>query len=242
MNDNSRTYHIIACQVLWHELNHFSSKSGNRFTFQYLEQGLHNTPEILREKLQDAIDSAEDGPSAILIGYGLCSNGIEGITARNTKLVVARGHDCITYLLGSKERYRRYFDANPGTYWYSPGWIDTGSQPGKERYERLLKTYAEEYGEENAEYLMEMEQGWFREYSNAAYVDLGVGDSEKYREYTRNCARWLNWKCDELNGDPKLIRDFLEGNWDPDRFLIVEPGQTITASHDDLIVTIKKGE
>lgn len=232
-------YHIIACHVLWHELRHFSSLSSNSFTFHYLEQGLHNTPDILRKELQGAIDSADEECSAILIGYGLCSNGIEGISAGNKRLVVARGHDCITYLLGSRERYKKYFDANPGTYWYSPGWIDTGSQPGKERYERLLESYIEEYGEDNAEYLMGMEQGWFREYSNAVYVDLGLGDSAKYKEYTKQCAKWLKWKYEVLEGESNLIRDFLEGNWDSDRFLIVEPGETIVASHDDMIVRTK---
>ena len=242
MDNQIARYHVIACHVLWRELCHFASLSRNVFTFHFLKQGLHCTPEILRKELQDAIDAVEDGCSAILIGYGLCSNGIEGIVARNTKLVVARGHDCITYLLGCKERYKEYFDSHPGTYWYSPGWIETGSQPGKERYERTLQSYIEKYGRDNAEYLMEMEQGWFKEYSNAAYIDLGFGDSGEYKEYTRQCAKWLEWNYDELAGDPRLISDFLGGNWDSDRFLIAEAGQTIVASHDDTIITTKRAE
>ena len=94
-----------------------------------MKQGLHNTPDALRKELQKAIDEVEGGYSAILIGYGLCSNGLEGIVARNTKLVIMRGHDCITFLLGSKEHYKKYFERHPGTYWYSPGWLDSGSMP-----------------------------------------------------------------------------------------------------------------
>ena len=232
-------YHVIACHVLWREICHFASLSRNVFTLNFLKQGLHNTPDILRRELQSAIDATENDHAAILIAYGLCSNGIEGITARGTRLVVARGHDCITYLLGSKDRYRAYFDAHPGTYWYSPGWIDTGSQPSRERYERVFQSYVEKYGPDNAEYLMEMQQGWFKEYSNAAYTDLGFGDTEEYKEYTRKCAEWLEWDCDEIAGDPRLIVNLLEGNWNSDEYLIVEPGETIAASYDDKIIKVR---
>lgn len=230
-------YKIIACHVLWRELCHFASLSANNFEFHFLKQGLHNTPDLLRKELQAAIDAADnDCFSALLIGYGLCSNGIEGICARKTRLVVARGHDCITHLLGSKERYRQYFDAHPGTYWYSPGWIDTGGQPGQERYETTYRAYVDKYGEDNAAYLMEMEQGWFKEYSNAAYVDLGFGDSEPNKQYTRRCAEWLKWDYDELQGDPRLVRKLLEGEWNQDEFLVVEPGHRIVASFDEWII------
>lgn len=229
---------IVSCHVLWRELCHFASTSRNTFNFHFLRQGLHNTPDILRRELQTAIDGVEEGYSAILIGYGLCSNGLAGIIGRNTKLVIMRGHDCITFLLGSKERYREYFDRHPGTYWYSPGWIDSGSMPGRERYERTLQSYIEKYGENNAEYLMEQQQGWFEKYSNAAYVDLGFYDTRKYKVYTRQCAQWLGWNCDVLSGDPRLIVAFLEGNWNPEDFLVVEPGGVVVASYDEKIVDV----
>jgi len=235
-------YYLIACHVLWREFCYYAALSRNVFDIRVLKQGLHNTPEILRQELQDAIDAVEEGCSAILIGYGLCSNGVEGITARHTKLVVARGHDCITYLLGSRERYQEYFDAHPGTYWYSPGWIDMGEMPGKARYERLVQSYIDKYGEENADYLMEAEQGWIKEYSNAAYTDVGFGDTIRCKEYTRECAAWLGWNYDEVAGDPRLIKDLLEGNWNAEDFLVVSPGKTIAASHDDAIIKIKENE
>ena len=229
-------YHIIACHVLWREFCHYAALSRHTFTFCFLPQGLHNTPDVLRAEAQKAVDAAPADSEAILLGYGLCSRGIEGVAARKTRLVVARAHDCITYLLGTKERYRQYFDSHPGTYWYSPGWIDTQSQPGKARYEETRRKYVEQYGEDNAQYLMEMEQGWFKEYSNAAYIDLGFGDNAEYREFTRECAEWLGWKYDELPGDPSLVRDLLDGTWDAARFVVVEPGQTLCASHDDTVI------
>jgi hypothetical protein len=229
-------YQIIACHVLWRELCYYASLSRNVFDFRFLKQGLHNSPEVLRRELQRAIDETDGDFAAILIGYGLCSNGIEGIVARQQRLVVMRGHDCITPLLGSKERFRKYFDAHPGTYWYTPGWIDTDGQPSKKRYDRVYQTYVEKYGEDNAEYLMEMEQGWFKAYNNAAYVDLGFGENAHYKEYTQECARWLKWGYDELPGDPRLVQRFVAGDWNSEDFLVVEPGQTIVASHDERVI------
>ena len=236
------SYKIIACHVLWREICYYASLSKNVFDFHFLKQGLHNTPEILKKELQESIDNAGDEFSAILIGYGLCSNGVVGIEAHKTKLVVARGHDCITHLLGSKERYKEYFDAHPGTYWYTPGWIDTNGQPGQKRYERIYQSYVEKYGEDNAQYLMDMEQGWFKEYSNAAYTDLGFGENDHYKEYTKQCAEWLGWDYDELLGDPRLIKSLVDGDWNSEDFLIVEPGQRIVASYDEGIIRAEEIE
>lgn len=236
-DDNSdKFFHVIACHVLWREICYFASLSPRTHQFTFLKQGLHNTPDVLRRELQGAIDRADGRAEAILVGYGLCSNGLVGIRARATRLVAMRGHDCITFLLGSKERYREYFDSHPGTYWYTPGWIDTSTQPGKERYERVLRHYVETYGEENAEFLMKASENWMDTYNNAAYVDLGFGDCEHYRAFTRECAEWLGWKCDFLRGEARLIRDFLAGNWNNEDFLVVEPGEMIVASHDERLI------
>ena len=231
-------YWIVACHVLWRELCYYAALSANCFQFQFLKQGLHNTPDVLRREVQAAVDAVPPLEcDAVLLGYGLCSNGLVGVEARDTRLVVMRGHDCITFLLGSKERYRAYFDEHPGTYWYSPGWIQTSTQPGKQRYEKVLEHYMATYGEENAKYLMEATENWMQNYSNAAYVDLGFGDSEVYKAFTKECAEWLGWGCDFLTGDPRLLRDFLDGDWDAENFLVVEPGQRIVASHDARVIT-----
>jgi hypothetical protein len=233
-------FHIISCHVLWRELCYFASLSKNVFNFTFLPQGLHDTPDLLRKELQQSIDSVDEDYDAVLLGYGLCCNGVQEIKARDKKLVLMRGHDCITFLLGSKERYREYFDLHPGTYWYSPGWIDTNLMPSKERHNQTRQEYIEKFGEADAEYLLEMEHGWMKKYTTATYVDVGFGDGTEFKTYTRKCAEYLGWKYDEQAGDPRLLIDFIEGRWDPENFQVVEPGETIFASHDRLIVRAEK--
>jgi len=220
---------------MWRELCYYASLSQNKFDFKFLPYGLHGDPNQLRKEVQQAVDETPAGFDAILLGYGLCSKGVEGVSAVTTRLVITRGHDCMTCFLGSKTRYREYFDAHPGTYWYTPGWIENHLAPGKDRYEWTYRHYVEKYGEEDAQYLMEMEQGWFQEYSNAAYVDMGIGNFEKHKAYTQQCAEWLKWRYDEIQGDGSLFRRFVDGIWDSNEFLMVEPGYFVEATNDENI-------
>lgn len=222
---------FIACKVLQKEAYLCAARSKNTVDVVLMEQGLHLYPDKLRCEVQKTLDRTSDiqgrDYDASLLGYGLCSNGITGLSAK-IPIVVPRGHDCITLLLGSKEKYKEYFDSHRGVYWYSPGWIETSTQPGKERYERTLREYKEKYGQDNAEYLMNMEQNWMKEYNWAAYIDWGFANSQEEKEYTRHCAEYLGWKYDELKGDQCLMQRFVDGVWNENEFLIIRPGEKIT--------------
>jgi hypothetical protein len=221
---------FIVCKVMQREAYFCAARSKNIVDVVLMEQGLHNEPDKLRAEVQKALDKTTDVQGrlydASLLGYGLCSNGIVGLSAK-IPIVVPRGHDCVTLLLGSKEKYQEYFDAHPGIYWYSSGWIETGTQPGKERCENLLEQYRRKYGEDNARYLLELEQDWIKKYRWAVYIDWGLGDCDYYRQYTKRCAEFLGWDYDELKGDPGLCQRLVDGPWDQNEFLVVEPGQKI---------------
>ena len=85
---------------------------------------------------------------------------------------------------------------------------------------------------------MEMEQGWMKEYTTAAYIDPDVETPARYREHTQECAESLGWEYSEMPGSDALIRRFLNGDWDED-FLIVQPGQRIIPTHDEGIMGVE---
>lgn len=241
MPDNTpKRYKFIGCKVLMRELYQLAYSSNNIVDTVWKKQALHNTPDILRREVQaaiDAVEAEEEKYDAILLGYCLCSNGIVGLKSSKTPLVIPRGHDCITMLLGSKEKYQTLFDSyGGGIYWYSPGWIEHSVMPGRERYDIAYKEYAEKYGEDNAQYLMDMEQGWMKEYKCALYVDWPEAHRPDYAGFTSSCAEFLKWEFRAETGDSSLLRDMLNGNWDEGKFLVVPPGETVQPSFDEKII------
>lgn len=234
---------VITCAVLEVEIEHLARLVPRLRRIERLPQGLHNTPNELRLRLQEAIDAVEEDPAiaTIVLGYGLCSRGTEGVTSRRCRIVIPRAHDCITLLLGDKQRYAQYVEEHPGTYWYSPGWNKHHVPPGKRRFDLLRNQYVQRYGEDNADFLMETEQAWFKDYSRAVWVDMGIGRSEEDVAFTRECAAWLGWDFDDQKGDPALLRDLLQGPWDEVRFLTLQPGQTLKMTADERIVEAADG-
>lgn len=234
---------LISCEALAREFYAAAATSPHVIDIQLLAFGLHNTPDDLRAAIQAAID-ATDGYDAIILGYGLCSRGTAGVCARSISVVIPRMHDCITAFLGSRSRYRAEFDAHPGTYYYSPGWIerkegdvdqgfiDIHEQAYAERYAE----YAAKYGEDNAKFLIDQERQWYANYTRAAFVDMGIGCVDEYRRFTQDLARDRCWEYAELAGDMSLIRRLAHGDWEGEDFLVVQPGHCIAESFDELVL------
>ena len=231
--------YAVCCEAVARESYRAAALSPHAVTISIKDFGLHNVPDDLRAAIQDEIDraSATGKYDHILLGYGLCSRGTAELIARNVPLVIPRAHDCITFFLGSKERYQQEFSGHPGTYYYSAGWVErkegevdqggfTIVQDAK-RDERF-KEYVEKYGEENAAFLMEQESQWLSHYNRAAFIDMGLGDVEFYRSFTQHVAREHGWSYEELQGDLRLVDLLFSGNWAPEDFLIVHPGQRTT--------------
>ena len=237
------------------EISLLSAKSENFVDTTYLQQGLHRTPDILRKALQEEIDRLESGDDiyschmytkdsrenkeydAVLLGYGLCSNSICGVSSKKYKLVIPRAHDCITFFIGCKKEYKQYFDSHSGgIFWYTPGWIDCCQMPGEETLECKRKRYTAEYDDEMAEYVIEQEYAWMKQYKRFTYVDWEELHMPNHIQYTKDCAKFLDVGFDLIKGSPTLLQDFIEGNWREEDFLVLEPGQTACPSYEDSVI------
>jgi len=228
----------VVCGAVRYEVEHLLPRMEQDVDVVWFEKGLHATPHELRRRLQDEIDRTRaDDFDALVIVYGLCGRGTSGLEAKEVPLVIPRGHDCITLLIGSKERYRWYFETHSGVYWYSPGWIDSGSGgPGRRSYEERFQEYERQYGREHAEFLMEKKEGWYRNYNWATYIDWGFPRAEADKAHTRRSAEELDWNFDVLKGDESLLLDLLNGKWEDERHLIVPPGQCTMSTYDDMVL------
>ena len=240
---------LLACKVFSRAISYLCSQSENIVDITWIRQGEHNVPESLHALLQKEIDLIESGEDvhtnrinetgdfdAILLGYGLCSNATAGLTAKRHRIVIPKAHDCITMFLGSREAYAKYFHEIPGCYWYSPDWIENSCMPGEERHNGMIRIFEEQgYDEETIEYLMETMEG-LQNYHNAAYIRMPYVNNDRYRKITEDAAQFYGWQYHELEGNMSLMERFINGVWDDEDFLVLEPGETAAPTSDRKIM------
>lgn len=215
---------IIACQVMESMLaDLLPADLASQVT--YMPYGLHRTPDKMNWTLQDEIDAVTT-PSLIVLGYGLCGNGLNGLQAGRHTLLIPRTDDCIAILLGSRAAYMREFAREPGTYYLSKGWLESGSNPLNE-----YREYEQKYGQEDAQWIMDTQYG---SYSRLVLVTQNEGDLVKYRaqaqEVAAYCRRW-DMRYEEILGSDVYVRRLLAVAKELDQadqdFVVVYPGGEI---------------
>jgi hypothetical protein len=249
----ARFFKLIACEIAVREFCHAVATTPNIVDLEFLTQGYHDTPAAGRVELQKRIDAVPLGKyDAIILGYGLCSNILTGITTGHTPLVIPRAHDCITFFLGSKERYQEFFEANPGTYYYTSGWLECvrrRAEPGQESKNIFLPAHShagvtaayeqwvKKYGEEKAKYLLEVMGEWTANYTRGALIDFDFTQPLKLGERVGNICRERGWEYAEVKGDLGLFQRLVNGDWREDEVLVLPPGHKVAPAFDGRIVS-----
>ena len=238
-------YLCLTCEALTRPVYLAAALSPHSIDIELVRIGLHDRPKDLRAQLQARIDAASpDKYAGVLLAYGLCGQATAGLVARELPLVLPRAHDCITLFLGSRQRYRQQFESNPGTYWYSPDYIERRDSASltlsmgsglSDDINAEYDKYVEKYGKDNADYLMEVMGGWSAHYNRAAFIDLGIGDASAVEELAQAEAQRRGWTFERLAGDLTLMKCLLRGEWNED-FLIVPPGGTIVMTAGDDVI------
>ena len=236
-------FRLIACEILFRELCLLASRSRNVIDIDFVRKGLHGLPtDRMVADLQKRIDATDpEVYEAILLGYARCNDGVVGLQARDIPLVIPRAHDCITLFIGSRQRYRQYFDKHPGAYFRTSGWLerDFAAEDGimnQLGLDRTYEQYVEKYGQEHAEMIMQFVGSWKKHYDRITFIETGVAGDLEYEQVARQEAKDKGWQFDKLTGDLGLLVKMLDGDWPEDEFVVVQPGQKITARNDELVL------
>ncbi|MFN7932116.1 MAG: DUF1638 domain-containing protein [Bryobacteraceae bacterium] len=237
-------FQLISCEVLFREMCDAVAHSPHQVDVQFLSKGLHDLGgKAMRVELQKRIDGA-GACDAVLLGYALCGNGLHGLEARTVPLVAPRAHDCIALLMGSRELYAEYFDANPGTYFRSTGWLERGRglqqlSMGKNPIGTTLSELVERYGEENGRYLFEEFTRYQQHYRQLTYIESGLEPDGHFEAQARAEAEERSWNFSKVQGDLAWLRRLVNGDWPEHDFLVVPPGGRMVASFDEQIIHIE---
>ena len=251
----ARFFKVIACEIALREICFAAAQSRNLVDLEFLSQGLHDSPQLGLEQLQQRLDAVPVGKyDAVLLGYGLCGNILAGLRAGHTPLVIPRAHDCITLFLGSKERYQQMADNHGGAYYYTSGWLEVLRRRGEKAgacstaflpsrsglgggKPTAYQDWVEKYGEEKARYLLEVMDTWTAHYTHGVLIEFDFTRTLNLREEVQAICAERGWEFEEMEGDLGLLRRWLEGEWDAKEFLVVQPNQKVMPSYNDCIIT-----
>lgn len=243
---------IIACEIAVRELYHTAAKTENLVDLEFLNQGYHDTPHTGRDEIQKRINAVPAGKyDAIGLGYGLCSNILVGLTTAHTPLVIPRAHDCITFFLGSKERYQQCFTDRPGTYYYTSGWLECAKRRGEKgatwggismpasanlSFMAMYDQWVKKYGEDQAKYLLDEMSRWSDSYTHGTLINFDFTKPLRLDQQVKQICSEKGWDYDEMPGDMNLFENFVNGNWPEPDFLVVKPGHKVIATFDDKVI------
>jgi hypothetical protein len=248
MTRETAKYKLISCNVFMREFCAVISASGAVVDPEFLELGLHENAADLSARLQERIDEVSSAPpresggrgyDAILLGYGLCGNGLVGVQARSLPLVLSRAHDCCTILLGSRSAFLERFGSNLSASWSSAGYIERGStyfrtsemglSSGRGlEYDELV----ERYGEDNAAYVWETLHPEDRE-KEIRFIETAETAALGYADAMREKAAEEGKEFVLLPGSTRLLRALVAGAWNESDFLVVPPGRRIEPVWDN---------
>lgn len=207
---------ILACQTMKDEIEFVLKESGLDYPVEYLESGLHNYPENLREKIQEKINTIN--ADIILLVFGCCGKGLVGIKSTRAKLIIPRIDDCITLVLGSTEN-RRSIPEEISTYFITKGWLDP---EGNVMWSYL--DWVKRYGEQKA---LRLTKKLLANYTRFTIIDTGAYDIETILPKIQNSCEKFNMQYNIIPGSLRLLRLLVLGRWNSE-FIVLDPGQETT--------------
>gem|GEM_PF-1840202 len=210
---------FINCGLLRPDLQPIYEEAEIYADVTWLEPGLHASPNKLREKLQETIDSLE-GYDQVLLSYSLCGNALLGIRATHCDLLYLQTDDCINVLLCEHPDIK---ELRRSSMFTNRSWIESKiDDNSSSNYDRMI----EKYGEERAKRLI---RSMYKNYQNTVYMQTET-EEEVDPKYIGLAQEAAERSGTDLRFEPATIeayRALIEGR--PHRLITLLPkGEEIT--------------
>ena len=245
---------ILACEMIDDEvklvLERRAEQAGS-FPLVWIESGLHDRPEKLRDHIQSLLDlldaaalagepavlpSVEPGrgPGAerstevsvspvadVLLALGYCGNGLQGLVSRTARLVFPRVDDCISLFL-NHGCCRADIKRDAHAFYLTKGWLAHNNA--------LLDSHNEwvqRFGAEKAHHLRKASMSAYQRYT---LIDTGAYDVGEQIPTVQMMADDLELEQTLVPGSLQLLERLVAGPWDSE-VVVVPPGEAITIMH-----------
>ena len=207
---------VLACEMLEDEIHEAMRQTGRDLPIWWIDRGLHEHPERLREMLLSRIREAAD-VDVIMLTFSFCGGALSGIFSEHAKLVMPLFDDCIHMLKSAKPGCRGEVDCR--TLYFTGGWLKS------ERfiYEDYLKC-CERYGKKTAQRIY---REILKNYRTLQLMDTQSYDLEAFRPQAENAAKELKLGFETGTGTLRILKKLFLKDWD-EEFLIIPPGERVT--------------
>ncbi len=102
-----------------------------------------------------------------------------------------------------------------------------------------LDALIERYGEDNGKFLYDELTRYQQNYQQLTFIETGIEPDGRCEAEARVEAAEKGWRFEKVQGDLKLFRGLLAGDWDDANFLVVPPGHRIVARPEQGIVAVE---
>lgn len=192
---------IISCAVFEPYLKILLRNRNDIASVVFLEVKQHNHPEQLAQLLQQGIDRIRD-VDEILVMYGLCGNAILPLKSIGIPIRFLKVHDCGMVLAGSRKCYKERF-AHRLSQSYACAAYDVLESSQNYRMSLEYLRIKQEYGEDNAEYILET----LHKPKNETTVFFDFGLTEDQAFLRKHAGRPL----EVVSGGWQMMQDFIDG-------------------------------
>lgn len=206
---------LLCCEMLEDEVKLAYQRTGSTIPVEWVDAGLHEYPDKLRQELEQRIPKLAEQYDTILLGFCLCGNALVGIGSEKVKLVAPRFDDCIRMLMCSCKG--KFPDIDCHYMYFTDGWTTHGEFIGQQ-YRRCCEKYGEKKGKKVYKTML-------KNYEGLCLVDTGAFELEKGRKSVQSAAEMLDLEYKETDGSVRVLEKLLRREWD-EEFYVLEPGET----------------
>lgn len=209
---------ILCCNTLENELNRVLGETGRDYPVVWLEAGLHNQPDRLRNHIKETLDAccgSRGTLARVLLALGHCGGAVSRFGPFDFEMVFPRADDCLSILMGSVASRRQASEGIP-TYFLTDGWL--------RHTENLITSFSHDqelFGPERAERVYKI---MLKHYQRFGFIDTGTYKLESAMKATLPLADLIGIRNERLVGSLDWLRRLITGPWNEDDFIVIPPG------------------